>query len=73
MKCSADIKVYDDIENVYKCFKVEEEKGGRSSLKVTKSKEHVLMKINAKDETAMRAAFNSAMKGLIAYEKMRGL
>ena len=73
MKCSADIKVYDDLDKVYKCFKVEEEKGNRSSLKVTKTKDHVLMKIEAKDETAMRAAFNSAMKGLTVYEKMRGL
>lgn len=73
MRCSAEIRVYEDPEKVLKCFKAEEEAGNRSTLKVKKQKDHVSMIIDAKDEAAMRAAFNSAMKGLTIYEKMRGL
>ena len=73
MKCSAEIKIYEDPKKVFKCFKVEEEVGERSTLKVKKQKDHVSMTIDAKDEVAMRATFNSAMKGLTIYDKMRGL
>ena len=70
MKCSAEVKVYGDADKVFKCFKAEEDIGERVSLKLRKKKEYVSMLIEAKDEVAMRAAFNSAMKGLIVFNKM---
>ncbi len=72
MKFSADIKFFDKPDKAYRCLIAEKEvKTERSNFEVIKEKDHVLVKIKAKDASALRATFNSIMKLLNVYEKVK--
>lgn len=74
MNLRAEIKVFDNIENVYRCFEPEEpKKQDRSFINIKKEKDHVLFSIEAKDITALRASLNSITKLLEVQYKVEEL
>lgn len=66
-----DLKLRVNDKSVYECFLPEIEKRERSSVKLTKKKDHVEFEIKAEDATAFRATMNGLMKLLLIYEKMK--
>ena len=64
------IRVYENTDKVYKGILPEAEERDRSSLTITRKKDHVEVKISAKDATALRASFNGIMKTLTVFERM---
>lgn len=70
MNYTADIKIYENIDNVYKSIMLESGKMDRSEQKIIKNKDHIEIKITATDANALRASFNSIMKLLSVFEKM---
>lgn len=73
MKYSALIKVFEDVESLYKIVLPEISKGKRAELKVKKFKDHLLFEVKAKDSTALRTGLSSVSKLIQIYEKMKGV
>lgn len=63
--------LYGDSGFLYKCYKPEILKKERVSFSLRKNKDNLEFTINAKDETALKAAINSIFKLFIIYNKLR--
>lgn len=70
MNCTAEIKVDDKSGELLRALSFKDDsKNDRSSFTVSKDSGCVVIKIVAKDATALRAAANSVAKLLIVFEK----
>ncbi len=63
--------LYGDPSLLYKCYKPEILKRERVGFTLKKNKDNLEFTINAKDETALKAAINSIFKLFIIYNKLR--
>ena len=70
MKYSALLKVYGDVDSIFKCFEPETAERDRSGFKIKKEKDHVLFEVSSQDSVALRATLNSITKLLTVYEKV---
>ena len=71
MKCRASISLYEKPKMLYECFLPEINKIKKAELRLRKEKDHLRIDIEAKDPVSLRAMFNSVMKGVTIFEKMR--
>ena len=71
MNYTAEIKVKEDVDNVYKCIVPENITRERSSLILKKSDNELLISIEAKDAVALRATINAVTQVLAVYSKMK--
>ena len=70
MKLTAEIRVYGDPEELYKCFEPELSDKKRANFRIIKKEDHVLFEVEAEDSTALRATLNGITKLITVYEKL---
>ncbi len=70
MKYVATIEVDKDASKLYDCLKLEDDKRDRSTVKINQEGEKLIINIEAKDATALRASFDGIIKLIITFEKM---
>ena len=71
MKLSAEIKVYGNPEELFKCFEPELHDKKRSNFKIIKKEDHLLFDVEADDSVALRATLNGITKLITVYEKIK--
>ena len=71
MKYKIEISAEGDSEILYNCFLSEASDKDRASIKITREKNSVRFKIEAKDATALKASANSIIKLLEVHEKLK--
>ena len=71
MDYKAEIIIREDPENIQKCILPEKINRERSSLKVKKGKDGLIVEIEAKDAVAFRASMNALTQSLAVYSKSK--
>ncbi len=75
MNLKSEIIVEEDIDNIQELFVPEDKEfsNKRASYTITKEKQKLIFKIQAKDETALKAVKSSINKNLTIYKKVKAL
>ena len=75
MNLTAEIIVKQDVDDIKRLFEAEEKafKNERANYELICKDDYLLIKINAKDGSALRAVLNSITKTLTIYEKTKKL
>lgn len=71
MSYKAEIIVEEDPDKVQKCLEPENISRERSSFKIKKSDDKLIISIEAKDAIALRATLNAITQMLAVYHKMK--